>query len=204
MNVKLCISVLTVCAPFVLTGCGNKTDANEHNFSAALEQYFSTNGDLCLGETSWPIEAGRADILPFPLTRAGMTALESAGLVKSEDIEKDDPYSFIGKPRKIKVQRFTPTDAAKPYLHAGAPAAGGKASNSAKLCWGHMALDKVVKWEGTEMKLVSYTYKTEHLADWANRPDIQAAFPQIKNTTAESNKGVHGLVLTSEGWEVRL
>ena len=67
-----------------LTACGNKNDANEKNFSAALNEYFAKKGDLCLGAHKWPIDVtemeqrvGKA----IPGSDASqMTALEAVGL----------------------------------------------------------------------------------------------------------------------------
>ena len=79
------------------------------------------------------------------------------------------------------------------------------------LCWGKKALDKIVKWEGP-MKFgdyqeagITYTYKVNNLADWAKKPDVQAAFPFVKSILdgAGSKESKHAIKLTSQGWEAK-
>jgi hypothetical protein len=50
---------------------------------------------------------------------------------------------------------------------------------------------------------VKYLYKIDGLADWTNKPEIQAAFPivaQIVNEAGEKEQAL-GVKLTSVGWE---
>jgi hypothetical protein len=79
------------------------------------------------------------------------------------------------------------------------------------LCWGKKALDKIVKWEGP-MKFgdyqeagITYTYKVNNLADWAKKPEVQAAFPVVKSILdgVGSKESKHAVKLTSQGWEAK-
>jgi hypothetical protein len=80
---------------------------------------------MCLDPVQWPVDVYETDVRQqklYPDGVAGqMAALEAVGLAKGEDMEL--PGTFVdGKP-KVKVRRYTMTDAAKPYLHANAGAA---------------------------------------------------------------------------------
>jgi len=204
----------------LLAGCGSKTDANEKNFGTAIEQYLEKRGDLCLNITEWPVDVSEMDLRlgkGSPTGKAGkMAALEAVGLAKSEDAEEQGSDIF-GKPtgRTFKVKRYTLTDSAKPFQQTKEVKSFGLNGTTKKtqtdLCWGKKALDKVVKWEGP-MKLgdyqearVSYQYKIAGLADWAKKPEFQAAFPHagqiIENAGKEAEQ--HGVKLTSAGWEAR-
>ena len=45
----------------VLTGCASKKDANEKNFSEALNSYLAKKGQLCLGiPSAWPVDLNEA------------------------------------------------------------------------------------------------------------------------------------------------
>lgn len=202
----------------LLAGCGSKTDANEENFGAAVGQYLNKKGELCLNITKWPVDVNEMDLRlqkTMPTGVAGrMAALEAVGLAKSEDTEVPDT-GFDGKPtgRKLKVKRYTLTDAAKSFErqkeveHFGL---NGKTKEmQTDLCWGKKVLDKVVKWEGP-MKLgdyqevyVKYRYKIDGLADWAKKPEFLAAFPSVGQITEDAGKKEqqHGVKLTSVGWE---
>jgi LysR family transcriptional regulator, benzoate and cis,cis-muconate-responsive activator of ben and cat genes len=51
---------------------------------------------------------------------------------------------------------------------------------------------------------VTYTYKVSGIASWAQRPDIQAQFADIRATISGISKTdeLAGLQLTNQGWEV--
>lgn len=204
-----------------LTACGNKTDANEKNFGAALTQYFDKKGDLCLNTKRWPVDLSEMDLRLQKTMQAGsanqMAALEAAGLVKGEDTEVDIMGFMDNKPtgRKAKVKRYTLTDAAKPFAQekdVDSIGLNGKTTvKQTDLCWGKKALDKIVKWEGP-MKFgdyqeagVTYTYKVNNLADWAKKLEVQAAFPFVKSVldSAGSKESKHAVKLTSQGWEAK-
>jgi hypothetical protein len=206
-------------ATATLVACGSKTDANEKNFGAALNQYFDKKGELCLEIRKWPVDVSDSELRMQATSRTGlasrMAALEAAGLVKGEDAEAPASVWDIHPNAKVKVKRYVLTDAAKPFVQEkdvrSVGLDGVKTSKQPDLCWGRKTLDKVVKWEGP-MKLgdyqeadVTYTYKIEHTADWARRPDVQVAFPAIKMILdgAGKDESKRGVKLTSVGWEPR-
>lgn len=203
-------AIVTVFGCISLAACGSKTEANEKNFEAALTQYFDQKGELCVGTKRWPVDLEDWQLKrPNPVGVEGkMAALEAAGLAESETLTKQAPSFGISRStHMVKVKRYTLTDAAKPFVREkDAGFAGVKYTD---FCWGKKTLDKVVKWEGP-MKLgdyqearVTYTYKVDNVAEWARRPDIQAAFPAVKLILegSGSNQAKHLVKLTSQGWE---
>ena len=46
---------------------------------------------------------------------------------------------------------------------------------------------------------------TVNLADWAKKPEVQAAFPVVKSILdgAGSKESKHAIKLTSQGWEAK-
>lgn len=214
------VAIIAVLGTVMLAACGSKTDANEKNFDAALTQYFDKKGKLCLNTKKWPMDVSEMDLRlqkTLPGGTAGqMAALEAVGLVKGVDTEVEGT-DFGGKPNgvKFKVKRYTMTDAAKPFARekdVDSIGLNGKTTiKQTDLCWGKKALAKVVKWEGP-MKLgdyqeasVTYTYKIDQLADWAKKPELQAAFGAVKVIidSAGTKEAKHGIKLTSQGWEAR-
>ncbi|SDF32594.1 hypothetical protein SAMN05428966_114120 [Massilia sp. PDC64] len=190
-----------------LSACSSKTSANEENFGNAVSQYFDKKGDLCLDPIKWPVDVYEIDFRQqklYPDNAAGqMSALESVGLAKGEDVEL--PGTFVdGKPlgAKVKVRRYTMTDAAKPYLHA-------KPGKQPRICWGRKSLSKVIRWadptkvDDHEESSVIYTYKLSNVADWARKPQVKEAFPELgRNVDGErSQKEKLYVKLTPNGWE---
>jgi hypothetical protein len=209
---------MTLLAAISVSGCGSKMDPNEKNFGAAIDQYFAKHGDLCLGYRAWPVDLTAMDIKlskTWPYSRAaGLAALESTGLVTSQDVEIEGK-DYRGKPNgiKYKVKRYQITEAGKKFYRekqVDSIGLGGMTKETqGDLCYGKLALDKVVKWEGPikfgdyQEASVTYTYKIDGLADWAKDPKIKAAFPgvgqEIDGIGARQSR--HGVKLTSQGWE---
>ncbi len=201
----------------MLCACGSKTDASSKNFSDALNKNFEQTGELCLGFNEWPVNLPKAQLSQKdnPTSNAGrMAALETLGFVHGEETAIDN-VTFLGTHGKIQTQRYTLTEAAKPFLRSRQKASLGAANKNtteyADLCWGKLAVDKIVKWEGP-IKLgdyqeapVTFTYKVENIADWAKNPNVQASFVSIGQVIngATSKELRRVLKLTSEGWETR-
>jgi hypothetical protein len=199
--------ILGVTLSAALSACDSKTSANDKNFAITVTQYFEKKGDMCLDPVTWPVDVYETDLRQqklYPDGTAGqMAALEAAGLAKGEDVEL--PGSFVdGKPNgpKVKVRRYTMTDAAKPYLRADA-------GRQPRMCWGRKSLDKVVRWADPakvgdhEESSVIYTYKLSNVADWARKPQIKEAFPILGRTVDGEHRQKEKLYvkLTPQGWE---
>lgn len=195
---------LTCCA--ALSACDSKTSASEKNFAITVTRYFDKKGELCLDPVTWPVDVYETDLRQqklYPDGTAGqMAALEAAGLAKGEDV--DLPGTFVdGKPGglKVKVRRYTMTEAAKPYLRA-------PAGKQPRICWGRKSLDKVLRWADPvkagdhEESSVIYTYKLSNVAAWARQPRVKEAFPVLgRNVDGEhTQKEKLYVKLTPQGW----
>jgi hypothetical protein len=181
-----------------LSACNSKTSANKENFGMAVSQYFDKKGDMCLDPVKWPVDVYEIDMRQrklYPDGVAGqMAALEAAGLARGEDIEVPDT--------KMKVRRYTMTDAAKPFLHTDA-------KQQQRMCWGRKSLSKVLRWADPakvgdhQESAVIYTYQLANVAAWAKKPEIKEAFPELgRNVDGErSQKEKLYVKLTPQGWE---
>jgi hypothetical protein len=211
------IAIIATLTILSLTACGAKTDANEKNFHAAMTQYFDKKGDLCLNSMRWPVDVTEMDRRLHTSNENQMIALESAGLATGLETEIDI-QDFMGSKSsgaKTRVIRYTLTDAAKPFAQEkeiDSVGLNGKLTiKQVNLCWGKKAIDKIVKWEGP-MKFgdyqeagITYLYKINNAADWARKPEIQAAFPYVKSILegAGTKESKHAIKLTSQGWEAK-
>lgn len=207
MNKTAISLVFSLTLAATLSACDSKTSANEKNFGVTVTQFYDKKGDLCLDPVKWPVDVYETDLRQqklYPDGVAGqMAALETVGLARGEDMEL--PGTFVdGKPggTKVKVRRYTMTDAAKPYLHANA-------GQQARICWGHKSLSKVLRWAEPakvgdhEESSVIYTYKLSNVAGWARKPQIKEAFPDLGRTVEgeRSQKQMLHVQLTPQGWE---
>jgi hypothetical protein len=181
-----------------LSGCSSKTSANEKNFGVTVAAYFDKKGDMCLDPVKWPVDVYETDLRQqklYPDGVAGqMAALAAAGLARGEDM------ALPGT--KVKVRRYTMTDAAKPWLRTN-PA------QQQRLCWGRKSLDKVLRWAEPakvgdhEESSVIYTYKLSNVAPWARTPQVKEAFPVLGRNVDGEHKQQEKLYvkLTPQGWE---
>lgn len=138
MNKRTLIGVVVLGAT-ALTGCSNKTDANEKNFGAAMAQYLDQKGAQCLGLSSWPVDVTEYNVSKGLHDAPAMAALESVGLVHGVDaeIQKPDPFGT----RRVRVKRYTLTELSKPFVREWEartiPLDGGPSIvKEADLCWG--------------------------------------------------------------------
>jgi hypothetical protein len=195
----------------LLIGCASKKDANEKNFSEALNSYLAKKGQLCLGITStWPVDLNEAERRGGMGTAAEMSALEKAGLVRSHEAETEYTPPLSNRPVRAKVLRYELTENGKTfYREKDRPGLGGNKAVQGDLCYGQQVLDKILKSQGpaaggdSKQASVFYTYRIENLAEWAKTPDIQRVFPGIASTIDGAGKTVmnQALTLTSQGWE---
>ena len=207
MNKTILSLALGVALSASLSACDSRTAANKKNFGITVTQYFDKKGDMCLDPMKWPVDVYETDMRQqklFPDGVAGqMAALEAVGLARGEDREL--PGTFVdGKPNglKVKVRRYTMTDAAKPYLHV-------TAKQQQRVCWGRKSLDKVVRWADPskvgdhEESAVLYTYKLSNVAGWARKPQVKEAFPVLGRTVDGEHTQQEKLYvkLTPQGWE---
>ncbi|MEI9979383.1 MAG: hypothetical protein WDN23_10350 [Edaphobacter sp.] len=138
-----------------------------------------------------------------------MAALEQAGLVHSTDTTAVihgmlDALRGPSPPQPVK--HYEPTDEGKRYLRQ-TPGAFGQ---TASFCYGTMTVDSIVRWTepvtvgSTPQTEVTYTYRITNLAPWAERPDIQRTFGDVRTTVEGISKAneIAGLQLTSQGWQV--
>ena len=205
-----CLILLGVLLPI---GCTSKKDANEKNFSEALNSYLGKKGQLCLGiPSTWPVDLNEAERRGGMGTAAEMAALEKAGLVSSHETETEYTPPLSTRPVKARVLRYELTeDGKKFYREKQTLVLVGTKGKQGDLCFGQQALDKIVKWEGpssvgdSKEASVFYTYKIENLAEWAKTPDIQRVFPGVASTIdgAARTQMNQTLTLTDQGWQAK-
>lgn len=204
---------LALFSVLLLVSCASKKDANEKNFSEALNSYLAKNGQICLGiPSAWPVDVNEAERRSGMGRAAEMAALEKAGLVRSQETETEYTPPLSSRPVKTKVLRYELTDSGKTfYREKDRLALAGNKQVQGDLCYGQQTLDKIVKWGGptavgdSKEASVFYTYKIENLADWAKNPDVQRVFPGISSTIDGAGKTQmnQALTLTTKGWEAR-
>lgn len=183
---------------------GTSTETAIGNTKIKVKRFVLTDAGSRVKKTTWPQTVSENELKQNTDRAREMAALQTAGLLESLifDIE--------GK-IKIKAKSYTLTKAAQPFVPSKHEVeSDGERKTKADLCWGKMALDKIVKWEGPwklgnlQEVSVTYTSKINNIADWAKKPEIQATFFSDLKYVLENvdREAVRKLRLTSKGWEV--
>ena len=189
-----------------LAACNDAKKPNDSNFRMAINQYLAKHGKACMWiGRPFPVDVSESEQKLQSGMSSQMAALETAGLVRSSDTVAATPGIFgPGAPRRVK--RYEPTDAGRKYLRQ-VPAVLGQ---SAGFCYGDKTVDSIVKWTEPvttgpySQSEVTYTYKIANFAPWAERPDIQREFGDVRtvvNGVSKSNE-IAGVQLTNQGWQV--
>jgi hypothetical protein len=189
-----------------LTACNSAKNPSDTNFRIAINQYLAKHGRACtwIGQP-FPVDVSELEQKSQSGTGPEMAALEAAGLVRSSDTVVVTPGVFgPGAPHRVK--RYEPTAEGQRYFQQVAAVLG----QSAGFCYGDKTVDAIVKWTepvkaGTYSQTEgTYTYKIADLAPWAQQPDVQREFGDVRatiNGISKSNE-VIDLQLTNQGWEV--
>lgn len=196
---------------FFLAACNSAKRPSAANFTTAINQYLATRGQVCISTGSqFPIDVPVSQQSDQHGIAAELTALQHAGLVNVTDttavVQNLANSLSLGPHKPEPVKRYTVSGEGQKYLQS-VMTDFGKTSG---FCYGQKRVDSIINWtERTGMRTssqteVTYTYKIENLASWAERPDVQRGFPTIQATLAGISKTteVAGLQLTSRGWDL--
>jgi hypothetical protein len=201
--------LVSIAGLLFLAACNDAMKPSEANLTKAIDQYLTKHGEACtvIGR-QFPIDIPASK----PTDQYGLgpqvVALQQAGLVSETDTTAVvhgmlDPLKGSTLPQPVK--RYELTTGGKKYFQQ-VPGTFGQTNG---LCYGQKTVDAIVKWTepvtagASSQTEVTYTYKIVNLAGWAERPDVQRAFPVIQATLTGASKTteIAGLQLTSKGWE---
>ena len=206
-------------AAFVLTACSSKKDANEKNFTSAIQQQLDKSSkDLCI-----PFSSSK-DVPLIGWDNQQLQPFESAGLISGTEVEVNspnfipNPYAPNDPPPKTKIKRYALTAEGKKFYQETEDKTVPHIVYATQthfirgaLCYGKVAVDKVVKWSepskdgDAQVAQVTYLYKINNLAEWANSPDIQKVSPTIRSMLDGASKTelVQEVIMTNLGWEAK-
>ena len=193
-----------------LIACSDAKKPNGANFTKAINEYLMKHGGACtVISRQFPVDVPESERKEEYGIGLQLAVLEQAGLVHASDttaIIHGMLDALRGPTPPQPVKHYELTGEGKRYFQQ-IPSTMGPSNG---FCYGRKTVDSIVKWtEPTSMGAstqteVTYTYKIADPASWAQRPDIQRAFSNIRTTFSEASKApqIAGLQLTNKGWEV--
>jgi hypothetical protein len=202
--------LVSIAGLLVLAACNNAKSPNDTNFTKAINEYLAKNGAACtvIGR-GFPIYLPRSEQSEQYGIGPKLAALEQAGLVHASDTTAVvhgmlDPLRGPAPPQPVKQYELT-ADGKKYFQQIF-----GTLGQTSGFCYGRKSVDSIAKWTdpatvgSSSQTEVTYTYRIVDPAAWAERPDVQQAFSDIRTTVNGASKTTEivGLRLTSKGWEV--
>ncbi len=204
------LTLISITGLLFLASCNSASRPSEATFTKAINQYLEQHGKACttIGR-QFPIDipvSAQQSQYGFGLQ---LIALQQAGLVSETDttaVVHGMLDALRGSTPPQPVRRYQLTTEGQKYFRQ----VPGTFGQTGGLCYGQKAVDSVLKWsnpttiDGRSQADVTYTYKIENLAPWAERSEIQQAFPDIGATVGGASKTnqTTGLQLTDKGWQV--
>jgi hypothetical protein len=202
--------LVSIAGLLFLAACNDAKKPSEAHLTKAIDQYLTKHGEACtvIGRP-FPIDVSESEQRLQSGTSLEMAALEQAGLLQSSSttaVVHGMLDALRGSTPPQPVKRYELTTEGKKYFQQ-VPGTFGQTNG---LCYGQKTVEAIVKWTepvtagASSQTEVTYTYKVVNLAGWAERPDVQRAFPVIQATLTGASKTteIAGLQLTSRGWEV--
>lgn len=205
-----CFSLFPFAGLLILTACNSAKNPSDANFAKAINEYLVKHGTTCtvIGR-QFPIDVPQSEQREQYGIGPKLAALEQAGLVRATDTTAVahgmlDPLRGSTPPQPVKRYELT-ADGRKYFQQI--PSTLGQTSG---FCYGQKSVDAIVKWTepatsgAPSQTEVTYTYKIVDAAVWAERPEVQQAFSDIRTTITGASKTteIAGLQLTNKGWEV--
>jgi hypothetical protein len=203
-------ALVPILSLFLLSACNDVRKASNSTFAASINQYLAIHGKACTPiDQSFPVDVPRAEQTDPYGIGPKLAALEQAGLVRGSDttaVVHGMLTPLRGSAPPQPVRRYELTGDGQKYFQQ----ITGTLAQTAGFCYGQKSVGSVVKWTEPQtagpysQAEVTYTYKLVNVAAWAERPEVQRAFPDIKTTISGALKTneIAEVQLTNKGWEV--
>ena len=204
------ISLISILVLLFLAACNGANKPSDTNFTKAINDYLVKHGQVCtVIDRQFPIDVPRSDQKEQFGIGAKLEALERASLVQATDttaVVHGMLDSLRGSAPPQPVKRYELTAEGQKYFRQ----IPGTLGQPRGFCYGQKTVDTIVKWTEpaavgrSSQTEVTYTYRIVDPAVWAERSDVQQAFPDIRANFKGASKATElaGLQLTNRGWEV--
>ena len=192
------------------TGCNGANRLSDTNFTKAINEYLVKHGQVCtVIDRRFPIDVPLSEQQEELGIGPKLAVLEHVSLVQATDttaVVHGMLDSLRGSTPPQPVRRYELTAEGRKYFRQ----ISGTLGQPRGFCYGQKTVDTIVKWTepapvgSSSQTEVTYTYRIVDPAAWAERPDVQQAFPDIRANLNAASKTIElaGLQLTSRGWEV--
>lgn len=192
--------VTVLIALLALAACGSAKDANQDNFSQAIQDYLASQTGFCAGipANHYPFTLATEEVFVESNKRRA-DAFVSAGLLNSSDTQIKSRFSQAQTPA---LEYSLSSLGQKHLVKAGA---GGLGNHDA-FCTGDYIVQDIESFTepadamGLKISRVAYTYKLKDAHKWLHNEAVQREFPESVEQIDTLIEGRAVLVLTNKGW----
>lgn len=202
---------MSVAASVLLGACSSAKDANEKNFKAAIQDYFSQN-DACTqifkrGDKlpTVQITSNKSDA---ELRGQAFDELVSNGFFTVEEVQIEKSELFSQNKIKIPAKNYTLTNKGKELVRVKKDSFWGKTN---VFCYGKYEVVDIDNFTeptshpmlGATITDVKFTYKAKNIADWAKGDAFKRMYANVRKDINSQNEAIKDdtmLVLTNNGW----
>lgn len=183
-----------------LAACSSAKDANQDNFSKAIQAYLDNESGFCAGipATHYPFSFANEDVLVENSKRRA-DAFVSAGLLTSRDTHIKSRFT----PEQVEAVEYKLSSLGQKHL---VKAGAGSLGNHDAFCTGKYVLEDIESFTepadamGLKISRVAYTFKLRNAHKWLQDPAIQQVFTDAASMLDKHIEGRAVLVLTNKGW----
>ena len=204
------IHFISIAGLLFLVACSDLKKPSDSTLTKAINRYLMKHDEACtVIDRQFPVDVPKSQQNEQYGIGPKLAVLEQAGLVHGSDTtavvhEMLDPLRGSTPPQPVK--RYELTAEGRKYFEE----IPGTLGHTNGFCYGRTSVESIVKWTEPTMvgpysqTEVTYTYRIVNAASWAERPDIQQTFLDIRTTIDGASKKTQtaGLQLTNKGWEV--
>lgn len=196
------ITTIAVLSALTAHAWAGGSDPDPKALQHELVKYLAKQGQLCLGKFDWPIDVSQQDFQENTRDAVQMPVLEKLGVVTSTVAETQRLGVDDNAVHTVAVKRYELTSAGR-KSYVDKDITRGQLQHHKDLCAAKVTLDKIVRWEPTDVGqgTVFYTYRVTAVP-WALSPDALKVFPMIdKIVKGEGTLQLsQRMQLGKEGW----
>lgn len=210
MNYQLFLRLLPVVAVGALAGCGDPKEANDRNFTAAINEVLKSENPLCyiVSTKGFPLAQRKDGQFSYGAKLEQLHALVRAGALSVKDTMTKKTYEGLAGNENVSVEaiEFSLTPAGHSAYKEKLPANDQWPQGGAGFCLGSAEVADIVEFtepqlqQGGTVSTVKYIYKVKTAEPWAKHPDISKQFPLFPKAESEGLPAEIKLERGVKGW----
>lgn len=193
-----------------LAGCGDPKEANDSNFTKAINEVLKVDNPLCyiVSTKGFPLAQRKDGQFSYGAKLEQLHALVKAGVLTAKDSTTKKTYEGLAGNENVSVAavEFSLTPTGTSSYKEQLPPNEQWPQGGAGFCLGSAEVAEIVEFsepqlqQGGTVSTVKYIYKVKTAEPWAKHSDIAKTFPQFPKAEAEGLPAEIKLERGVKGW----